>query len=147
MITTNYENTYVSVNNARKDTADLDEVIKVLSKASAPMSCHDVGFAIWGVDYLDNRRRAAHMGQMLKHLREGGFLKVEEVKGEPIEVEYLKFVRRDKGGNPSHIRVHDDEGNVYEIRNPKYNGWCETGKWENIKKTVIPRIKVYSLAR
>lgn len=148
MITTNYENTYVSVNNARKDTADLDKVVEILSKASAPMSCHDIGFAIWGVGYLDNRCRAARMGQMLKHLREGGFIKGEEVKGEPVEIEYEEYVRNvDAKGNLPYIKVHDDEGNTYDMPNPKFDRWTCSSSWQKVKKTVTPTIKVYSLVR
>lgn len=147
MITTNYEDTYVSVQQARWDVIDLGLVMEVLSKASAPMSCRDIGFAIWGVGYLDNRRRAAHMGQMLKHLRQGKFIRMEEVDGEPVEVEYEEYIRTDDEGNPATIRVHDDAGNEYQMLNPKYRPSYGSGKWQKIKKTVTPRIKVYSLVR
>ena len=147
MITTRYEDTYDSVQQARKFTADLDKVVEVLSKASEPMTCHDIGFSIWGVGYLDNRRRASHMGQILKHLREGGFITVEKrTNGEPIEIEYEKWVNLDKDGNPPTIKVHDDEGNEYLINNPKYSGYGG-GRIMKVKKTVTPTIKVYSLVR
>lgn len=145
IITTDYENTYVSVQKARWDVLYLDRVMEVLSKASAPLSCHDIGFAIWGVDYLGHRRRAAHMGQMLKHLRQGGFIRVEKIAGEPVEVEYDEYQGEyDDEDNPRYIKVHDDEGNTYNMPNPKYRGYY-CGKWVKIKRTVIPTIKVYSL--
>lgn len=147
MITTNYENTYVSVQKARWDVIDLDLVMEVLSKASAPMSCRDIGLKIWGPTYLNNRRRAAHMGQMLKHLRQGKFIREEEVNGEPVEVEYDEYQRNvDDEGNPYYIVVHDDEGNKYQMHNPKWRGY-NGGRWVKIKKTVTPRIKVYTLAQ
>ena len=145
MITTDYENTYVSVQKARWDVLYLDRVMEVLSKASAPLSCHDIGFAIWGVDYLGHRHRAAHMGQMLKHLRQGGFIRVEKIAGEPMEIEVEEYQREcDENGNPRYIKVHDDEGNTYDMPNPKFNGYS-CGKWVKIKRTVIPTTKVYSL--
>ena len=147
MITTNYENTYVSVQKARWDVIDLDLVMEVLSKASAPMSCRDIGLKIWGPAYLNNRRRAAHMGQMLRHLLQGSFIRWDEVKGDPIEVEYEKYIREDDKGNPPFIKVHDDEGNEYIIHNPKFNGYAAEGRLVKVKKTVIPTTKVYSLVR
>ena len=145
MITTKYEDTYISVKKARDDTADLERVIQILSKASEPMTCHDIGFTFWGVGYLDNRRRSAHLGQILKHLRQGGFIHVDEIDGEPVEVEREEYRRNeDKNGNPRYIKVHDDAGNEYEIPNPKYRGYSG---WIRYKETIIPRIKVYSLVR
>lgn len=152
MITTDYENTYVSVQKARWEVADLDLVMEILSKASEPMTCHDIGFAIWGAGYLDNHRSAAHMGQMLRHLRQGKFIRMEEVKGEPFEVEYEEWVNNvlpDENGNLPTLKVHDDAGNEYTIPNPKYRGrlYYNGGHFEKVKKTITPRIKVYSLVR
>lgn len=146
MITTKYENTYVSVQKARWDVVDLESVMEILSKASEPMTCRDIGFAIWGVGYLDNHRRAAHMGQMLKHLRQGGFIRVEEVNGEPIEVKYEKYSSVDEEGNTRYITVHDDAGNKYQMPNPNYSGYSH-GCWTKVKKIITPVIKVYSLVR
>ena len=146
MITTNYEDTYVSVKAAREDTADLHKVIEVLFAASKPLTCRDIGLKIWGADYLDNRPRAGHMGQMLKHLRKGGFIRMEEVDGEPVEVEYEEYQQDvDEEGNPYYIIVRDDEGNKYQMHNPKWRGY-RGGRWVKIKKTVTPRIKVYTIA-
>lgn len=147
MITNRYEDLYVSVKTARENTADLHRVIEVLFAASKPLTCHDIGFAIWGPAYLDNRRCAGHMGQMLKHLRKGGFIRMEEVDGEPVEVEYEEYIREDDEGNPATIRVHDDAGNEYQMPNPKYRPSYGGGKWYKLKRTVTPRIKVYTLAQ
>lgn len=147
MKTNCYEDTYVSVNKARKDVEKLDDVILTLEDADKPLTCRDIGLAIWGADYLDNRRYSARMGQMLKHLRRGGFIRVEEVNGEPVEVEYEEYIREDDDGNPATIRVHDDAGNEYQMPNPKYRPSYGGGKWYKLKRTVIPRIKVYSLVQ
>lgn len=148
MITTDYENTYASVAKACRHTADLEKVIEVLSKASKAMTCRDIGLAIWGADYLDNRRYSAHMGQMLKHLRQGKFIRWVEINGEPVEVEYDEYQRDvDDEGNTYYITVRDDEGNKYQMHNPKWRGGYSGGRWVKVKKTVIPRIKVYSLVR
>lgn len=147
MKTNCYEDTYVSVNKARKDVEKLDDVILALEDADRPLTCRDIGLAIWGADYLDNRRYSARMGQMLKHLRRGKFIRVEEVDGEPVEVEYEEYQRDvDDEGNPYYIIVHDDEGNKYQMHNPKWRGY-NGGRWVKIKKTVTPRIKVYTLAQ
>ena len=146
MKTNCFEDTYVSVNKARKDVEKLDDVILALEDADRPLTCAEIGRAIWGADYLDNRRLAARMGQMLKHLRQGKFIRVEEVDGEPVEVEYEEYQRDvDDEGNPYYIIVRDDEGNKYQMHNPKWRGY-RGGRWVKIKKTVTPRIKVYTIA-
>ena len=84
------------------------------------------------------------MGQILRHLRKGGFIKIEERKGDPIEIEVAEYVNRDENGNPATIKVHDDEGNEYEIPNPKYRpSYWNNGRFEKVKKTVTPTIKTY----
>lgn len=150
MKTNCFEDTYVSVNKARKDVEKLDDVILALEDADGPLTCREIGLAVFGNDYIQGyhkRSLSCRMGQMLKHLRRGGFIRVEEVNGEPVEVEYDEYQRDvDDEGNPYYIIVHDDEGNKYQMHNPKWRGYSG-GRWVKIKKTVIPRIKVYSLVQ
>lgn len=149
MITTKFEDTYTCVYTAKVYTEKLAEVVDFLRAQTAPLTCREIGLAIFGNDYIQGYRQrslSSHMGQILKHLRQGGFIKVEEVKGEPIEVEREEYVRNaDNNGNLPYIKVHDDEGNTYDMPNPKfdrraYNG----GTWQTVKKIVMPTYKVYS---
>ena len=150
MTTTAYENTYVNVANAKHDTADLAAVVDFLRSQSSPITCKAIGVAIFGKNYTEGymtRHYVNHLSQMLKHLREGGFIRVDKVNGEPIEVESDEYRRTDDEGNPQFIRVHDDEGNEYQMSNPKYDMWrsCRTpGEWVKVKKTIVPKIKVYT---
>ena len=154
MITTKFEDTYTCVNNAKNITADLLTLADLLMQANRPMTCREIGIALFGTEYADrNSRRArgmtAHLSQMLRHFRKGGFIKVEEVKGEPIEVEREEYVRVDDADNPQFIRVHDDAGNEYQMPNPNYNPWRAAqagGSWQMVKKIVTPTYKVYSWA-
>ena len=161
MTTTAYENTYVSVNNAKQNTADLPQLVELLRSATAPMSCKEIGFAMFGNAYayngdpdsheawlqrINRKRLTSHLSQMLRHLRKGGFVRTDEIDGEPIEVEREEYRRIDDEGNPQFIRVHDDEGNEYQMPNPKYDVWraCRThGEWVKVKETITPKIKVY----
>lgn len=153
MITTKYEDTYFCVNNAKSITADLLTLANLLMQANRPMTCREIGIALFGTDYADyaNSRKArgmtAHLSQMLRHFRKGGFIKVEEVKGEPIEIETEEYVRVEDKDNPRFIRVHDDEGNEYQMPNPKFDLWKAAnggGSWQMVKKIVTPTYKVYS---
>ena len=154
MITTKFEDTYSCVENAKDTVADLYALTDLLERSNRPKTCREIGLALFGTEYTDrNSRRArgmtAHLSQMLKHLRRGGFIKVEEIKGEPIEVEREEYVRVDDADNPQFIRVHDDAGNEYQMPNPNYNPWRAAkagGSWQKVKKTVVPTYKVYSWA-
>lgn len=142
-----YEKTYVSVVNAINATEHVEAAVEFLRKQTAPVTCAEVGKDVFGDVYSRSymsKSYAAQMGQILRHLRKGGFIKVEERKGDPIEIEVEEYVRRDEKGNPSTIKVHDDEGNEYEIPNPKYRPSYRNGRWERVKKTVTPTTKVYT---
>ena len=150
MITTKFEDTYSCVDTAKAYTEKLAEVVNFLRAQTAPLTCREIGIAIFGNDYIQGyckRSLSSRMGQILKHLRIGGFIKVEEVKCEPIEVEHEKYVRNEDKDNPQFIRVHDDEGNEYKMPNPKFNPWKAAqagGSWQMVKETFTPTHKVYS---
>lgn len=150
MITTKFEDTYSCVDTAKAYTEKLAAVVDFLRAQTAPLTCREIGIAVFGNDYIQGyhkRSLSCRMGQMLKHLHRGGFVKVEEVKGEPIEVEHEEYVRNaDNEGNPPYIKVHDDEGNTYDMPNPKFDRWAYNGgTWQMVKKIVTPTYKVYSL--
>lgn len=146
MKVTEYEKTYTSVKDALDATQHLATVVEFLRQQGAPVTCKEVGKAVFGGAYdhsFLSKSYAAQMGQILRHLCKGGFIKIEERKGDPIEIEVEEYVRRDENGNPAVIKVHDDEGNEYEIPNPKYRVSYRNGRWEKVKKTVTPTVKTY----
>lgn len=159
MTTNVYEDTYSSIETARNHTADLPQLVELLRNATAPMSCKEIGFAMFGDAYaydgdptshdawlqrINRRRLTSHLTQMLRHLVRGGFINREEINGEPVEVEQEEYRRIDDDGHPQYIRVHDDEGNEYMMPNPKYNPCYGTGNWVTVKKTIVPKIRVYT---
>lgn len=148
MKVTDYEKTYVSVTNAVHDTQHLDAVVEFLRKQSEPVTCAAIGEAVFGDQYHSyymGKSCQGMMGQMLRHLRRGGFIKMEERKGDPIEIEVEDWISDpDVHGEPPMITVHDDKGREYTINNPNYaGGWHRRGHWGKVKKTVTPTIKTY----
>ena len=156
MIINAYEETYSSVIVATEHTEGLVPLANLLMRADHPMTCKEIGVAMYGDKYTKNgdywhdcnsRRLTAHLSQMLRHFVRGGFVRLDRVDGEPIEVEHEEFRRFDDEGNPQFIRVRDDEGNEYQMPNPKYDVWRAGrigGKYVKVKKTITPKIKVYS---
>lgn len=141
-----YEKTYVSVKNAVHDTQHLDAVVEFLRKQSEPVTCATIGEAVFGDkyhSYSKGKSCQGMMGQMLKHLRKGGFIKMEERKSDPIEIEVEDYIRdNDFNNEPPQITVYDKQGREYEIPNPHYVPWGR-GHWGIVKKTVTPTIKTY----
>ena len=148
MKVTDYEKTYVSVTNAVHDTQHLDAVVEFLRKQSEPVTCAAIGEAVFGDKYHSNymgKSCQSMMGQMLRHLRRGGFIKMEERKGDPVEIEVEDFILYNNivGNEPPTLIVHDDKGREYIINNPNYVAPRRHGYWGMVKKTIIPTIKTY----
>ena len=140
-----YEKTYVSVKNAVADTEYLDRLVRTMRNHREPMTCADLGHYVFGEHYCHeytNKFLSARMGQMLRHLRQGGFIKVEMIDGTPIQVSSWEWVEP-VDAPPKKIKVHDNEGNEYWIPNPKYDYRCHGGDYKEVKKTIIPKIKTY----
>ena len=145
MIANIYEKTYVSAKNAVHDTEYLDRLVRVMRDHCEPMTCADLGRCVFGERYCHeyiNKSLSARMGQMLKHLRQGGFIKIETIDGAPVQVSSWEWVDP-VDAPPAKIKVHDDEGNEYWIANPKYDYRCHGGEYKEVKKTIIPKIKTY----
>lgn len=146
MITANtYERTYVCVKNSLNATRKLDSVVEFLQSMARPVTCQEIGLFVWGDAYKDFRVKnsySAQLGQMLKHLRQGGFIKVDLIDGAPVEVISYEYVEP-QNVPPRKLRVHDDEGNEYTIDNPNWDWSKHRGHFEDVKKTIIPKIKVY----
>ena len=140
-----YEKTYVSVTNAVHDTEYLDRLVNILRSNREPMTCADLGHRVFGDQYHSyymGKSCQGRMGQMLRHLRQGGFIKVDLIDGAPVEVSSWEWVDA-VGAPPSKIKVHDEDGNEYLIANPKYDYRCHGGNYEEVKKTIIPKVKTY----
>lgn len=145
MTTNTYEKTYVSVKNAVADTEHLDRLVRIMRNCREPMTCADLGRCMFGESYNTQsmgKSLSGRMGQMLRHLRQGGFIKIEMIDGTPIQVSAWEWVEP-VSAPPKKIKVHDDEGNEYLIPNPKYDYRCHGGDYKEVKKTIIPKIKTY----
>ena len=146
MKTTEYERTYEVVKNAIHSSRDVNEVADFLAKANKTMTCREIGIAVYGefkyTKSRDSRRLSSHLGKILAHLNKGGYVKINKIDGEPIEYEEDVWVNND--GCPYIIKVHDDEGNTYEIPNPNFKGDYSNGHYETVIKTFIPKVKVYT---
>lgn len=146
MITANtYERTYVCVKNSLNATRKLDSVVEFLQSVARPVTCQEIGLFVWGDAYKDFRVKksySAQLGQMLRHLRQGGFIKVGLIDGAPVEVISCEYVEP-QNVPPRMLRVHDDEGHEYIIDNPNWDRSKHRGHFEDVKKTIIPKVKVY----
>ena len=165
MVTSQYENLYVSTRNAVDATKYVDEVVELLSRSILPITPKEIGVYLFGDDYLrpietsapfhpyhyDYRKASqrAVIAQIMRHLHAAGLVKREYLDGDPIEIEDTEWVPDEPPYTvPRYIDVHDDEGNTYQIENPKWD-WvkarnaCDNGHYERVKKTIIPKIKVW----
>lgn len=161
MITSKYEDLYVSTRKAKIATEYVDKVVELLSRSTLPIMPKEIGVYLFGADYLKpietsgpyhyNYRRAcqrATVGQIMRHLHKAGLVKREYLDGEPIEVEATEWVPNEPYTVPRYINVHDDEGNTYQMENPKWD-WSKAayardyGHSVQVKKTVIPKIKAW----
>lgn len=139
MITTKFEDLYSCVDTAKANTEKLAAVVDFLSKQTEPLTCKEIGVAVFGEVYTNSylsRSYGSRMGQMLKHLRQGGFITVEERIGEPTTIEVQEWIAQDSKDAPLTITIHDDEGNTHQR---KY----QRGYWGPVKKTIIPKTKFY----
>lgn len=144
MIVNEYEKTYVSVQKALWNIQSLDAVVEFLRKQTSPVSCKEIGTAVFGPDYSRFRTYPTRMGQILRHLRQGNFIKVETHNGDPIEIEVEDYVPYDdENEEPFMLTVHDDKGREYRINNPNYRGRRKY-HWAMVKKTIVPTTKVYT---
>ena len=159
MVTSQYENLYVSTRNAVDATKYVDEVVELLSCSILPITPKEIGVYLFGDGYLkapesysDNYRKRSQravIAQIMRHLHAAGLVKREYLDGDPIEIEDTEWVPDEPPYTvPRYINVHDDEGNTYQIENPKWDrvkaeNARDSGHYERVKKTIIPKIKVW----
>ena len=162
MVTSKYENLYVSARNAKNATKYVDEVVELLSHSTLPIMPKEIGVYLFGNDYLQpvetctpNYRhnytkgsQRAIIGQIMRHLHGAGLVKCEYLEGEPIEIETTEWVPDEPYTVPRYLNVHDDDGNTYQIENPKWD-WIKAmnardcGHTVRVKKTITPKIKAW----
>lgn len=143
-----YEKTYVSVKNAVHDTEYLDKLVTILRSNREPMTCADLGHRVfgdrYGSEYL-GKCLSARMGQMLKHLRQSGFIKAGLIDGTPVTITHMGYIEpKGADAEPEFIRVHDDKGREYNMPNPNYRPAWARGTWEEVTETITPKVKVWS---
>ena len=162
-----YEQTYKCVKMAMDATKYVDKVVNFLRNASAPVSCKEIGTALFGdaykqfpkkevyegykcIDY-DKRNHnekaqglASSLGHVMSNLMREGLIKLTKEKGEPLTIEIEDYVNVYEGEVcETSIEVWDAKGNKYEITNPNYRyGHRE---WRKVPTTITPTIKKYSL--
>ena len=158
MVTSQYENLYVSIRNAVDATKYVDEVVELLSRSILPITPKEIGVYLFGNSYLKasepynynyrKKSQSATVGQIMRHLHKAGLVKREYLDGDPIEIEETEWVPDEPYTVPKYINVHDDEGNTYQMRNPNWDLFKAVHARDNehpvrVKKTVIPKIKAW----
>ena len=162
-----YEQTYACVKVAIDATKYIDRVVDFLHNAPAPVSCKELGTALFGDDYkqfpkkevydgyicidVEKRRHneraqglASSLGHMISNLMRGGLVKLTKEKGEPVTIEIEDYVNVYEGEVCERsIEVWDAKGNKYEITNPNYRKGH--GEWRKVLTTITPTVKKYSL--
>lgn len=162
MVTSKYEDLYVSARNAKIATAYVNKAVELLSNSTLPITPKEIGVYLFGADYLKPARtyapndqhnytkcsQRATISQIMRHLHKAGLVKREYLDGDPIEVEDDEWVPDESYTVPRYINVHDDDGNTYQIKNPKWD-WVkamsarDNGHVERVKKTITPKIKAW----
>lgn len=140
-----YESCFIAVKKANQVTDKLTEIIDTLKNSNRPMRVKEIGEIIYGErlywlpDDID-MSLINHITHILRVLRQNGFVKREEIDGEPIEITREEYVYSE----PKYIKVHDDAGHTYDMPNPNYNPYGGNGKWREVTKTITPKIGIYS---
>ena len=147
MIANAYEKTYVSVKNGLADTEYLNRLVEIMRANHEPMTCADLGRHVFGERYNNKYECSSlrvRMGQMLKHLRQGGFIKVDLVDGTPVTITHMGYIEPQGADvEPAYIKVYDGKGREYNIPNPNYRPSWARGTWGEITETITPKIKVW----
>ena len=162
-----FEQTYVCVKVAIDATKYVDKVVNFLRNASAPVSCKEIGTALFGDAYkqfpkkevyegykcIDYDKRshnekaqglASSLGHVMSNLMREGLVKLTKEKGEPFTIEEERYVNVvDNEICETTIEVWDAKGNMYEIPNPNYRKG--RGEYRKVPVTITPTIKKYSL--
>lgn len=145
-----YEGLYVCAQNAVDITKYMDNIVDFLKQQKTPVTCSEVGVAIFGEKYNSKKWKrscASILGHALSHLKTAGLIKVEKIDGQPVKVPFEEIVYTNSEGEANKIKVWDKDGNEYLIHNPKFNTpirQCKNNyNWVTVEKTIIPEISTY----
>lgn len=160
----NYEEIFVGARESKKTISNTEIVLDILRSAAKPMTCKEIGTVIMGEEYSKRTTRklssgifdyiyygrseearswSSFIGRVMKILSVKGIVKTEIIDGEPVTIEVEDWVDNPEAP-PRELIVHDDDGNDFKIPNPKYDCRKYGGTWQKVKKTITPKIKVYS---
>ena len=135
IIANEYEIKFATVQKAIKITANINELVAYLKKQTEPQSVAEIGMGLYGKK--NDRHTAAKIAADLRAL--SSLIEISERAEKPIEVEHERFCPAQQFV----IKVYDNEGNTYEISNPKIDPWDIKWERKTIKKTIIPKTKMY----
>ena len=135
-----------------------DDVVEFLQTVGncRPVAVREIGQFIYGENYFVsewgqkkvNQRLSAHLGQMLRHLRQQRLVERVEIDGKPIEVEVEEYIYDHPYTVPRTIEAYDKNGVfIGIIDNPawKYGDAAlgQKGHWGRVTKTITPKITAY----
>ena len=162
-----FEKCCPAVNNAEIVADKMDALVELLKNAEKPMTCKEIGIALYGEDYLilpdcyENwmhnmiaREHIGHLGYLLSQLSGNGyiFVKVEKTnipvtdkKGNIVTYRTQELKPSEEPTEPYMITVKDEQGRTYSIRNPHYVP--RPALYETVTKVVFQKIKYYEWKR
>lgn len=140
-----YESCFIDKKKLNRVTDKLAEIIDVLKNSNQPMRVKEIGEIVYGEKLyyssgIINTSLINHITHVLRILRRNGFVKREEIDGEPIKITHDVYI----SCNKAYIKVHDDVGNTYNMPNPNYNPYKCNGEWREVTKTITPKVGLYS---
>ena len=156
MEATFYENSYACIETAKRATRNVMAVVDFLKRQTKPVTCQDIGKALFGDAYkwtpdpyygrgghLNHAylKHISDLGHILSHLFDEGCITrtkeytdefVTGTDGKPLT--YQKWIEGESG--PRYIDVWDAKGNKYSMENPN---WYRGGHYEEmpIRKSII----------
>lgn len=127
-----YEKTYESVVEALRATNEVNKVVEFLREATKPVSCKEIGEAIYGEEYkriraeyenklwsemtkedwensrhnVRARELTGKLTQVLRHLVSAKFVEMEEIKGEAYPLEVVQYGKKVTIMKQERIRVY-----------------------------------------
>jgi len=145
----------------------MDALAALLKNAERPMTCKEIGTALYGEDYLilpdcyENwqhnmiaREYIGHLGHLLSRLRWNGYISVKventnipvkDKNGNIVTYETQELKPSEASDEPYMITVKDEQGRTYSIRNPHYVP--RSALYETVTKIVYQKIKYYEWKR
>lgn len=142
-----YERAFGCVQSAEISCAKyVDEVVEVLRKATAPMSCAEIGEQVFGKKEYHRaelcKSYSAKIGTVLTRLVNGGYVDTDERKGIPHSFTVQEEYWVDANDEPEYIAITDCFGRKYKVENPYFKGYKRV-KMQPVTKLVYKNIRTY----